>query len=268
MNLLIGRQYRPIGTTLIAAGLAAGIGATQTTHASFDGPMVTLDWSASSTGAPNTYLMHEDSDDYWLDESSDAWVFQGGANGSAWGLNWTMEAADVPGGASGSPGVNQFINANLAVTNNTDTYQTFSGLVTFLLPKEFGDGTLMNGSVSVSVQDSFSNGAEVRSVDDLPIYQSFIDDNPIQPLFEDDFSITATDGGTASDSESFGIPSPIPGPEAMQSISIMMNFELSPFDTANLVGTYEIAAPLPAPGALPLLAGLGLAFSARRRRTA
>jgi hypothetical protein len=265
MKFLIGRKYRPVGATLLAAGLAAGIGLTQTTHASFVGPQVTLDWNASGSGDRTIYTMHQDSDSYWFDDSSNAWVFQGGDNGSAWGLNWTMEAADVPGGAAGSPGLSQFINANLAVTNNTDTFQTFSGLVTFMLPKEFVGGTLMNGSVSVSVQDVFQNGAEVRAVDDLPIYQSFIDGNSIKALFDDDFSLIATDGGTESDSDSFGIPAPMPGPEALVSISLMLNFEVSPYDTANVVGTYEIASAIPAPGALALIAGFGLISSRRRR---
>jgi len=266
MKLLTGRQFRPIGTTLLAAGLAAGIGLTQTTHASNHIPLVTLDWSASGTGNQNTYLMHQDSDNHWYDNSSNGWVFQGGDNGSAWGLNWNMTAGDAPSAVAGGSGISQFINANLAVTNNTDTFQTFTGLVTFLLPSDFVGGTLMNGSVSVSVQDLFNDGAEVRAVDDEPIYQSFIDGNPIMSLFDNDFSILATGGATESDSTSFGIPNPIAGPEALTSISILLNFEVSPYDTANIVATYEIASLIPAPGALPLLAALALGFTSRRRR--
>ncbi len=266
MKFLTGRQSRPIGTTLLAAGLAAGIGLTQSTHASVAIPFVSLDWSASGTDHQNTYLMHQDSDTHWYDNSSNAWVFEGGDTSSAWGLSWNMTAGDVLGTTTGDAGISQFINANLAVTNNSDSFQTFSGLVTFLLPKEFVGGTLMNGSVSASVQDVFGDGAEIRSVDNLPIYQSYIDGNPIQALFESDFSLTATNGETVSESATFGISSPMVGPDALVSISLMLNFELSPYDTANVVGTYEIASMIPAPGALPLLAAMALGFTSRRRR--
>jgi hypothetical protein len=260
------QSTQPVATLLLAAAFAAGIGLTETTHASFDGPFVTLDWNASGTGQPNTYLMHKDSDSYWYDKSSSAWVFQGGDNGSAWSMNWTMGAAAFPGGSLGDPEASQFVNANLAVTNNTDKFQTFIGLVTLPLPKEFHGGSFINGSVSVSVQDVFENGAEVRSVDGVPIYQAFIDGALVQELFPAKFSLIATGGATESASDSFGIPDPINGPEAMETISVLLTFELSPYDTANVVGTFEIAAAVPAPGALALLAGLGLISSRRRRR--
>jgi hypothetical protein len=266
MVIQTGRSIQPIPSLLLAATFTAAIGIANITHASFDRPLVTLNWNASGTGQPNTYVMYEDSDSFWYDKSNNAWVSQGGDNGSAWNMNWTTVAADAPGGALGAPGASQFVNANLAVTNNTDSYQTFIGLVTFLLPKEFHGGTLMNGSVSVSVQDVFGTGAEVRTVDDVPIYQAFIDGAMVQDLFPGDFSLIATGGVTESTSDSFGIPSPIGGPEAMETISVMLNFELSPYDTANVVGTFEVAAALPAPGALALLAGFGLISSRRRRQ--
>lgn len=266
MVIPTGQSRKPIATLLLAGAFAAGIGLATTTYASFDGPLVTLDWNASGTGQPSTYVMHEDSDSYWYDKSNNAWAFLGGDNGSAWDLNWMMEAADAPGGALGDPGASQFVNANLAVTNNTDSFQTFVGLVTFLLPKEFHGGTLMNGSVSVSVQDVFGDGAEIRSVGDMPIYQALIDGSPVQDLLPSDFSLIATGGSTESESDSFGIPNPIGGPEAMESISVLLTLELSPYDTANIVGTFEVAAALPAPGALALLAGLGLISSRRRRQ--
>ncbi len=264
MAVPTGRSIKLTPSILLAAVCAAGMGLTPTTDASFAGPTVMLDWSASGSGQSSSFLMHEHSDNDWFDSSTNAWSFQGGANKSAWGLNWVVEAANSPGALAGTLPANQFVNANLAVTNNTDSYQTFVGLVTFLLPTEFQGGTLMNGSVSASVQDVFGTGAEIRSVDDQPIYQALIDGANVQDLISSNFSLTANGGATESASDSFGIPSPVSGPVAMESISVLLTFELSPHDTANVVGSFEIAA-IPAPGAMALFAGLGL-FSSRRRR--
>lgn len=265
MDNLTVRMRRPVATLSFVTGLAALMAVAAPAQAAYNGPMVTLNWKSSASQQPYKYVMHQDSDNYWPGGSNGGWVFEGGDSASAWSIDWTMEAADLPGVAAS--GASQFVNANLAVTNNSDTFQTFFALVTLNLPKEFLGGTLMNGSVSASVQDVFFDGAEIRSSEDEPLYQAFIDDSPVQSLFPAPYSLVAANGQTESDSDTFGISGgPIAGPEALESISVLLTFELSPYDTANVVGTFEIAPLVPAPGALPLLAGLGLAFSSRRRR--
>jgi len=262
------RKNKEATTTIALALGVATVGLSATgASASVEMPFVTMDWMTGS-GSAHQYVMHEDSAAQWFDPSDDAWVFEGSSSSSAWGMEWSIAAndeADIATGGSGS----QFVNANLAVTNNTGSYQSFFAIVTLALPQQFTGGTLMNGSVSASVQDVFGSGAEIRSFDDSPIYQAFIDgtppDAPVQTLLDPSYSLTAPVGGTDSDSDTFGIPNPILGPEALNTISVVLEFELSPFDTANVVGTFEIAK-LPAPGALPLLAGLGLIGMSRRRR--
>lgn len=255
-------------TTTIALALGvATIGFSATgASASVEMPFVTMDWMPGN-GSAQQFVMHEDSAAQWFDPSSDAWVFEGSSGSSAWGMEWSITANDEADIATGSG--SQFVNANLAVTNNTGSFQSFFAIVTLALPEQFTGGTLMNGSVSASVQDVFGSGAEIRTVNDNPIYQAFIDgtppDAPVQTLLDPSYSLTAPVGGTESDSDTFGIPNPIAGPEALNTISVVLEFELSPFDTANVVGTFEVAS-LPAPGALPLLAGLGLFGVSRRRR--
>lgn len=240
------------------------------THADvdgFDGPMVTMDWM-SSNGSSQQFTMHQDSNDYWYSGGDSAWVFQGGAADQDWGMDWQVQAANQPGAAQG--GGSQFVNANLAVTNNSASFQTFTALVTLSLPNEFTGGTLMSGLVSASVQDVQDNGAEIRSVDGMPIYRAFIDDTPpggaVQSLFDPFYSLAAPAGNTVSDSDTFGFPNQVAGPAALDTISVMLHFELSPGDTANVVGSFQIEQALPAPAALPLLAGFGLAFGSSRRR--
>jgi uncharacterized protein (TIGR03382 family) len=255
--LIVGAISSMVGLSFIGAGTALA--------QDFPGPLVTIDWDWSG-GNPAHYVMHEDSDEFWYDPKSSAWSFIGSDGGQSWGMDWDVMATGNPANAASGT---QFVTANLAVTNNTDQYQAFSALVTLALPNAFVGGTLMRGSVAVSVTDVFGGGAEVRSSGNAPIYQAFINNvppgAPVETLMNPFYSLTAPPNGGNSDSETFGIPNAVPGPAALTTISVYLNFELSPFDTANVVGYFEISK-VPAPGALPMLAAFVLGFGGRRRR--
>jgi hypothetical protein len=270
MKNTFGCTSRSILGFACAVGIA---GLTSGAAADFQGPLVTLDYDWSG-GGPSHFVMHQHSDKYWYKEDTNSWGFEGGAagpqgeNGSGtWTLGWTVEATDAPGAASS--GASQFVNANLAITNLTGQAQTFSALVTLALPKSFTGGTVMDGSVAALVSDNDDAGATLTNANGNPIYSAFIDNGPpmgtpVQTLL-DSVTLAAGPGSTASDDESFGFPNPVPGPEALNTISVFLEFELSAFDSANVVGTFRISQAVPAPGALPLLAGLALLGGRRRR---
>jgi hypothetical protein len=259
------------GAAFVVGALLYGLCAnTASADDEYYGPLVTLDYGWSG-GQGHNFVLHKDSDKHWHDPAQGAWIFVGGAigaGGNAWVLEWDVAAsANGAGGASSSS--SEFVNANLSITNLTAQPQTFTALVTLALPKQFVGGTLMNGNVAATVTDNDGNGAFLTNSNNESVYQAFIDgdpwnDSPVHTLFDPGFSLTAAPFGSDSDSDSFGVPNPIPGPEALNTISVYLIIELSAFDTASVVGTFQIAQ-LPAPGALPLLAGMAFAFGRRRR---
>jgi MYXO-CTERM domain-containing protein len=234
-------------------------------------PLVTMQWFASNDGVdPVTYYMHAESDEV-IPGADGSWQFIGGTTGlnKTWLLGWDVAALPHPNGAGTSSG-SAYVTANLAVTNNTASYQSFWALVTVALDEPITGATFMNGQASAAVTDSLGNGAEIRTITSGPfagdpVYTGLIDGSPAHTLFDSPFSLTAGPFGSNSISATFGQPVPILGPEALTTISVWLKIELSPFDTANIVGTFEVA-PVPGPAALPLLAAFGLAMGRRRRR--
>src|SRR5690606_12806773 len=98
-----------------------------------------------------------------------------------------------------------------------------------------------------------------------PIYSAFIDGAQQHSLMDAAYSLTASPFSSNSDTETFGMPMPLVGPDAINEIAVWLKFELSPGDTATVVGSFYVV-PIPAPASLPLLAAMGLFAGARRRR--
>jgi hypothetical protein len=220
-----------------------------------------MDWFSGASGQ-KSYIIHQDSHHGWQEGS--AWTFEGGDANPSWDMNWRITGSAQSGAASGS---DHFVNVALAVTNNTNSFQSFSTVVTLNLPEMLTGGTVIDGSVSASVTDVFGDGAELRTFNDLPIYQAVTDESFVaHTLLDPQYSLIASPGGGASDSMTFGDPTPLAGPSTISTISIQIDFELSPYDTANVVGTFRVAQAVPAPAAMPLLAGFMLALGSRRRR--
>jgi hypothetical protein len=258
------------GHRLAAVVLVSAFGASA--HAGV-APYLTMEWFGSNDGiAPVMYHMNEHSDTKkYL--GGGTWNFMGSQVGAdqSWLLEWNMTANANNGGGTtlGGPG-SSFVTADLAVTNTSSTTQSFWALVTLVLDNPIIGGSLMNGQASAAVTDFLGNGATLGTISDgmhtgAPIYSGRIDGVSQQYLMESPFSLSAGPFSSNSTSETFGQPTPLVGPDAT-SISVWLRFELTPGDTANVVGMFEVAALVPAPASLPLLAALGLFAGGRRRR--
>lgn len=254
-----------VPASLLALGAAAAASAQSS-------PFLTMEWFASNDGVnPVMYNMSEHSDTI-RDLGGGTWSYAGQQTGlnDSWALQWDMLAnANGAGGIATGGGGSSFVTAHLAVTNNSFSTQSFWALVTLTLDNPIIGGTLMNGQSSAAVTDFFGDGATLGTISSGmfagdPIYAGRINGVTQQTLMDSPFLLTANPNSSNSDSATFGTPVPLVGPDAT-TISVWLKFELSAFDTANVVGVFEVAA-IPAPATLPLLAALSLVGVRRRRR--
>jgi len=233
-------------------------------------PSLTMQWfSSSDLGGPSLFNLHDQSNVNYHGDGT--WNFLGGQSSqSSWNMEWdmTVNSNSGPGVITGSGG--PFVTADLAVTNTSASVQSFFALVTLTLDQPITGGTLMNGQVSAGVTDFLGTGATVSTISSGqfagdPIFTALIDGNEVQSLMNDPTNVTANPFSSNSEAATFGQPGPIAGPDAMNTISVWLKFDLTPGDTANVVGTFQIVA-VPAPAALPALALFGLLAGTRRRR--
>jgi len=146
-----------------------------------------------------------------------------------------------------------FVSSNYAITNNTLTKNNYS--VTITLPIIAIPGaTVTGGSVQGGVTDNNGDGATLGQSGALPIYMSLIDGKNWQPLLPPgptSLTVGSFLSGTLGPA-SFGLPIPsLPGPAALTSIGIRLDFSLTPGDSATFSSVF-VVNPIPEPTTMAL----------------
>jgi hypothetical protein len=164
--------------------------------------------------------------------------------------------------------VDPVVTGTVAVTNNTLATQQFT--LTFTLPiVAIPGGTFIGGSIQGGVTDNTGGGATLSTVLGSSFYTALIDGVPVQTLYN--HLSTATAGNFLSGNLpalAFGTPIPsLPGPAALVSIGLRLDFTLTPGDSVSFTSNFVVdASPfIPEPGT-GLLLGFGLVTLALRKR--
>ncbi len=254
-----------VRTTLVVV-MALGVVIFAPPAVAGDVPAFTLDWKTNDGSVSYDWDhfgtlyglgMHQvtGNNQDWL-----GWRYEGNVVEVGWKLEWNCVFNDETGGI----GAGAFVTANIVVTNNDAGIQKFSLLMT--LPTGPLGSLLERGSVVGTVTDLTQDDATVSAPAGGQIYAPMIDGVPEAAgfLMIDPFSQSA--GGSLASSPvgpaTFGLPVPI-ATSVDSSIGIMLNFELTPGDTASFTSIFEVF--IPAPSGLPVLAAIGLLGGRRRR---
>lgn len=231
---------------------------------------VSLDWNYG-TGS-NTYTIH-DADNWFIDgdtihmNGSDRDGSNPDGSDDTWRLDWEMQTV-----APGVRGTSEFVTANIAVFNNTLATQTYWVLNT-KSGISVGPTVDTEGSVAASLFDlsGDGSGATMQNISSGafagdPIYRAYIDGTEQSALWTNGYQLNAAANGNANDSAQF---LSVPGTESVDtSISVWLKFEVTPLDSVNLLGYFQVnPANVPAPAALPALGLFGLVAGRRRRRS-
>ena len=156
------------------------------------------------------------------------------------------------------------VTGTTGVTNLFTTTQQITLLFTLPIASIPGS-TLTGGSFRGTVTDNNGDGATIAAPSGSALYTAQIDGVNWQQLYGAPNSFAAGSFGSENiPSTSFGSPIPsLPGPAALTSIGIVLDFTLTGNDSASFTSNHVVVTPEPQTGAL---LGLGLAFLAIRRR--
>ncbi len=185
-----------------------------------------------------------------IDEGNGLTRYVGSLTNELWSLDWNVLVDPDP-----------LVDAQIAVTNNADTFQAFTLLM--ILGVDPFEGTA-RGSSSATVTNEFNldEGATLRTAGGGSVYRAFIDGGtPFRTLMDSPFSLEtdpipfATESATASFNN-------VPSGPINETMAILLEFELSPGDSASINGFFEV---FPGPGGLALFAVFGVGLTRRRR---
>jgi len=172
--------------------------------------------------------------------------------------NWNMTFDNDP-----------VVSGTTAVTNNNlISSQQFTLL--FTLPTgPIGPSTLSGGSLQGGVTDNTGDGATLSTAGaGTAFYKGLIDgaSSPARTLYPDFASYSA--GAFLSNNVpnvAFGTPIPsLPSPAVVGNIGIMLDFILTPGDSASFTSNFVVVVPEPATGAMVAFGLLALALYRRR----
>ena len=186
------------------------------------------------------------------------WLYHGSMSQSDMGsLSWAYLVDPDP-----------YITGTVSLTNTTATSQSYVLDFTLNITPALIDGSYIAGQANGTITDANGNGsATVASSGSTPIYSALGDGAFIQGLMSNASQSVSNPFGTASFSGgSFGYPiNTLMGPAINSTIGIRFAFSLTAGDSVSFSSIF-IANPVPAPGALTLMVGAGLAGFGRRRR--
>ena len=185
-----------------------------------------------------------------IDEGNGMTRYIGSLTNEMWTLDWNCLVDPDP-----------LVDAQIAVTNNADVFQVFTLLM--ILDIDPFEGTA-RGSNSATVTNEFKleEGATLRTAGEGSIYRAFIDGGtPFTTLMDSPFSLETDPIPFATDSATEAFDNMPSGP-MNETMAILLEFELSPGDSASINGFFEV---FPSPGGLALFAVFGVGLARRRR---
>jgi len=154
------------------------------------------------------------------------------------------------------------VSGNITISNIDVVSHRFT--LAFSLPITAIPGaTLQGGAISGTLTDGLGDGATVSAPSGESIYTALIDAVALHFLLSDPHSDSTFTSGPVTLAD-FGTPIPsLLGGPANASIGIILDFELTPFDTVSFNSEFTVE-PVPEPATGALLA-LGLVALAGRR---
>lgn len=161
------------------------------------------------------------------------------------------------------------INGVVGVTNLSASTQQFTLIFTLPIAPAIPGGTLIGGSMQGGATDNNGDGVTLSTVTSSSFYTAMIDGSDVYTLYDDPQSFST--GGFLSlnvPNVAFGTPIPsLPGPAALTSIGIRIDFLLSAFDSATFSSNFVVQpAAIPVPAAVWLFgSAIGILGWARRR---
>jgi len=158
------------------------------------------------------------------------------------------------------------VTGTTGVTNLFSTTQQITLLFTLPIAPIPG-GTLTGGSFRGTVTDNNGDGATIAAPAGSALYTAQIDGVSGQSLYAAPASVSAGNFLSANiASASFGSPIPsLPGPAALVSIGIQLDFTLTGHDSASFTSNHVVVESVPEPQTGALVA-VGLLLVAKRRR--
>lgn len=179
-----------------------------------------------------------------------------------------MSIAALAAGVASAPATAALVQFMHTFVNTSGTAQDFTFTVTSDVAYSGQSLFDIQGSLAMNLIDLNGNGATV-STNGVPLYVASIGSTSptvVQTIWNEpwSFSVGAYGNGVPPDQAFAAMNVPVAA-EAVQPLTITIRLRLSARDMVTVSGSFE-AVPVPAPGAIALLAATGISGVGRRRR--